>query len=236
MKRTIPEIFRNAQVQRILRFGTIPLLLVALIFGSLYARDVWSAHSNAANFQRQQAGNSGPDFLLNGQPVRIAFDVEPLDVKLGDSTRIVMSVRRLNLPKGYNTSGLANEVDGTLAPYLSAPSDCPVSQNQRAFPTSTTVQYLHWEWSVACTGEGAKQFAVALVYAQNVAQPSGNSTLFVPPVSQPAPTSFQKDFAITVHRPISQALLGFASSLLVAIVAPLIAYFLPRRDSTTGKT
>lgn len=217
MRVSVQALFHDTGFRRGLQFGTLPLALIAIILGSLYVYNSVTADERSIAFNRQLEGDSGPDFLLEGQPVEIVFKVKPLRAKLGDSVAIRMGIRKLVLSPKYDTGGLANETNGTFSPVLSVPSDCGSPSNGRTFSTKTPPQYLSWDWTIDCGTAGDKEFDVALDYndipllVPAVQAPPGG----VPSPSQPAPTAFRKSFGVSFYRPMWEVLGGFASAVFL---------------------
>ncbi|MGA8576452.1 MAG: hypothetical protein WB609_12320 [Candidatus Cybelea sp.] len=172
--------------------------------------------------------DTGTDFGLEGNGVRVDFKFDPKRLHPGDSLDVAIKLGNIPLnPPHTVPPGLANEANGTLSGTLLGSGDCTVEpKDPIVLPTTgRSLEEMEWHWVVACATEGRKTFAPTLTFIKNGGEAAGGGTSDA--------VAYQGSLSVTVARSLTQIVLGSLSAVFLAIVGVLVSYLLRQRSSTS---
>ena len=168
--------------------------------------------------------DTGTDFGLEGNGVRVAFTFTPQKVRPGDSLDVVIKLGNIpgNAPNAV-PPGLANEADGILSGNLVAPGDCTVEPKDAiVLPTTgLSLAEMEWHWIVDCATEGRKTFAPTLTFIKNGGQAATRGSSDA--------VAYRGYLSVTVTRSLTQIILASVSAVFLAVVGVLVNYLLRQR-------
>ena len=170
--------------------------------------------------------DTGTDFGLEGNGVRVAFTFTPKKPRPGDSLDVMIKLVNIpGIPPNTVPPGLANEADGRLSGTLVAPGDCNVEpKDEIVLPTTgLSLREMEWHWIVYCATEGRKTFVPTLTFMKNGGPTAaGGSSDSV---------AYRGSLSVTESRSLTQIVLGGLSALFLAVAGALVSYLLRQRSS-----
>jgi nitrogen fixation-related uncharacterized protein len=187
------------------------LVVVAFVFiGISLALFLWQQRVKQVDDDNSRAlaaaaNDSGNQFLVNGQPVRIEVDGVVRNFDVDDDLSITASLQAIAL---QDRGGLANETPGTLLPTLSV-SGCQVDPaNGIGISTRQPLAAFRWHWSAVCANPGEHDLSLRLSFLLDHGADPGTSD----------PTAYRWSTTVTSHDPLGRRLMS-----LVDFLSPLVA-------------
>lgn len=172
-----------------------------------------------------ESTDTGTDFGLEGNAVRVSLTFSPKKLTPGDSLDV--DIKLVDIPgvaPGVLPPGIANESGGTLSGVLSAPDDCKVAPREPiVLPTSgLELSEMEWHWVVDCSTEGRKTFLPTISFAKNGRVP-------VPGTADAI--AYRGTISISVSKSLTQTILGLLSAAFLSVIGAVVTYALQRRKN-----
>jgi len=187
------------------------LVVVAFVFiGISLALFLWQQRVKQVDDDNSRAlaataNDSGNQFLVNGQPVRIQVDGVVRDFDVDDDLSITASLQAIAL---QDRGGLANETPGTLLPTLSV-SGCQVDPAKGiGISTQQPLAAFRWHWSAVCPNSGEHDLSLRLSFLLDDGADPGTSD----------PTAYRWSTTVTSRDPLGKGLMS-----LVDFLSPVVA-------------